>query len=70
MKIPFAFGCEINLGKFEFKPVEKIGVTLNVFDLSIVYVKFDTGSKDYKLGTTGFAANFDYGTSVGVKYYF
>ncbi len=70
MKIPFAFGCEINLGKFEFKPVEKIGVTLNVFDLSIVYAKFDTGSKDYKLGTTGFAANFDYGTSVGVKYYF
>lgn len=70
VKVPFAFGCEINLGKFEFKPVEKIGVTLNLFDLSIACVKVDTGSKDLKVNTTGFNANFVYGASVGVKYYF
>ena len=63
-KIPFAFGCGIDLGKFEFKPTNKIGVTLNVFSMAVATVK----SND--IVATSFATDLAYSSSIGVKYYF
>ena len=63
-EIPFAFGCGIDLGKFEFKPIKQIGVTLNVFSMAVATVK----SKD--IVSTSFAADFACSSSIGVKYYF
>ena len=68
--IPFAFGFSADLGKFEFKPVDFLGITLNVLDLSVLYNTVKTEIPDLKTSMTNFAAGFNYGMSAGVKYYF
>lgn len=68
--IPFAFGFSADLGKFEFKPVDFLGITLNVLDFSVLYNTVKTEIPDLKTSMTNFAAGFNYGMSAGVKYYF
>lgn len=64
------------IGAHYFVPIEGIGITLNVFDLSLecrTDDSFEYDSIQYvevKSTSTNFLANFDYGASVGVKYYF
>lgn len=69
-KVPFAFGLNINLGNFEFKPLEKWGFTVNLLDLCVSTVSINTGVDDVKMYTAAFNYAIDYGASVGVKYYF
>ena len=63
-KIPFAFSCGIDLGKFEFKPTKNIGITLNVFSMAVATAKSDN------VVVTAFATDLAYSSSIGVKYYF
>lgn len=69
LKLPFAFGLSINLANFEFRPIEKLGITVNLLDVEVgsVNIKEDT---DAKLNITSFSAGLNYGISAGVKYYF
>lgn len=68
--LPFAFGFSADLGKFEFKPVEFIGISFNLLDFTVLYNTVKTPVPDYSMSMTNFTAGFDYGMSVGVKYYF
>lgn len=68
--LPFAFGFSADLGKFEFKPLDFLGISLNLLDFTVLYTTYDTGDPDIKMSSTGFTAGFNYGMSVGVKYYF
>lgn len=68
--LPFAFGFSADLGKFEFKPVEFIGISFNLLDFTVLYNTVKTPVPDYSISMTNFTAGFDYGMSVGVKYYF
>lgn len=70
VKIPFAMGFELNFANFELRLTPKVGLSFNLLDLDIVYASFDSGSKDIKYSTTGFSAGFNYGASVGARYYF
>lgn len=69
LKLPFAFGLSINLANFEFRPIDKLGITVNLLDVEVgsVNIKEDT---DAKLNITSFSAGLNYGISAGVKYYF
>ncbi len=64
-KLPFAFGFSADLGKFEFKALDCLGVTLNALDFTVLYL-----TTEAKTAVTNFTAGFNYGMSVGVKYYF
>lgn len=68
--LPFAFGFSADLGKFEFKPVEFLGISFNLLDFTVLYNTVKTPVPDYSISMTNFTAGFDYGMSVGVKYYF
>lgn len=68
--LPFAFGFSADLGKFEFKPVEFLGISFNLLDFTVLYNTEKTPVPDYSRSMTDFTAGFDYGMSVGVKYYF
>ena len=68
--LPFAFGFSADLGKFEFKPVEFLGISFNLLDFTVLYNTVKTPVPDYSMSMTNFTAGFDYGMSVGVKYYF
>ncbi len=68
--LPFAFGFSADLGKFEFKPLEFIGISFNLLDFTVLYNTVKTPVPDYSMSMTNFTAGFDYGMSVGVKYYF
>ena len=63
-------GFSADLGKFEFKPVEFIGISFNLLDFTVLYNTVKTPVPDYSMSMTNFTAGFDYGMSVGVKYYF
>ena len=63
-KIPFAFSCGIDWGKFEFKPTKNRGITLNVFSRAVATAKSDN------VVVTAFATDLAYSSSIGVKYYF
>lgn len=69
-KIPFAFGLNAGLGTIEFKPVDFLGISLNLLDLTLVYTEINTGSSNVKVSTSAFEAGLNYGISAGVKYYF
>lgn len=69
-KIPFAFGLDVELGTVEFRPVGFLGISLNLFDLSVAYNTINTGTGSIKLSTTTFGVGLNYGMSAGVKYYF
>lgn len=69
-KIPFALGFSADLGKFEFKVLDYLGISMNVFALDVLYNTIDTEMNEVKANMTTFAAGFNYGMSVGVKYYF
>lgn len=69
-KVPFTFGFSADLGKFEFKPVDYLGISLNLLDFTVLYNTIETGVDEIKASTTSFTAGFNYGMSVGVKYYF
>lgn len=69
-KLPFAFGFSADLGKFEFKPVDFLGVSVNLLDFTVLYNTVETGLNDITAGMTNFAAGFNYGITAGVKYYF
>ena len=64
------FGFSADLGKFEFKPVDYLGISLNLLDFTVLYNTIKTGVDEIKASTTSFTAGFNYGMSVGVKYYF
>ena len=68
--VPFAFGFSADLGKFEFKPVDFLGVSFNLLDFSVLYNTVKNNAPDLKTSITSFTAGFNYGMSVGVKYYF
>lgn len=68
--LPFAFGFSADLGKFEFKPVDFLGVSFNLLDFSVLYNTVKNNVPDLKTSMTSFTAGFNYGMSVGVKYYF
>ena len=70
VKLPFALYFSADLGKFEFKVLDYLGITMNVLNLGVLYNTVDEGSKDITTSLTTFAAGFNYGMSVGVKYYF
>ncbi len=63
-------GFELNFANFELKLTPKVGLSFNLLDLDIAYASFDSGSKDIKYSTTGVSAGFNYGASVGARYYF
>lgn len=69
-KVPFAFGLDLELGTVEFRPVDFLGISLNLFNLSVAYNTINTGSESIKLSTTTFGVGLNYGMSAGVKYYF
>lgn len=69
-KIPFTFGFSADLGKFEFKPLDYLGISLNFLDFTVLYTTIDSGVDEVKLHATNFTAGFNYGMSAGVKYYF
>lgn len=69
-KVPFAFGFDLLLGNFEFKPVEYLGISLNLLDFQILYASYDTGVDNVKASSTSIGAALNYGISAGVKYYF
>ncbi len=70
LKIPFAFGFSADLGKFEFKPLDFLGISFNILDFNVVYTSINTGVNEVKTHSTSFTAGFNYGMSAGVKYYF
>ena len=73
-KIPFAFAFNANLGTVEFKPIDCLGITLNVLDFTITTVtnrrEMAQANTVYKSTYTTFLAGLNYGISAGVKYYF
>ena len=69
-KVPFAFGLNAGLGTVEFKPVNFLGISLNLLDLTLVYTEINTGSNNVKNSVSAFSAGLNYGISAGVKYYF
>lgn len=69
-KVPFAFGFDLLLGNFEFKPIDCLGVSLNVLNFQILYASYDTGLDNVKASSTSIGAALNYGISAGVKYYF
>lgn len=69
-KIPFAFEFDAALGSMEFKPFERIGISLNLLDISVAYFTFSYGNENVKVSNTTFTAGLNYGISAGVKYYF
>ena len=71
--IPFAFGCAINLGKFEFRPSKHLGFSLNLLDLVVKDINskpVEIAGKKIKNSETTLNVGFNYGASVGVRYYF
>ena len=69
-KLPFALGFSADLGKFEFKVLDNLGISMNILALDVLYNTFDDGNKDIVTSNTNFNAGFNYGMSLGVKYYF
>lgn len=73
-KIPFVFAFNANLGTFEFKATEHIGISLNVLDLSVSTATVRNENTQLNIITkstsTSFVAGLNYGISAGVKYYF
>lgn len=69
-KVPFAFGLDLELGTVEFRPVDFLGISLNLFNLSVAYNTINTGAESVKLSTSTFGVGLNYGMSAGVKYYF
>ena len=62
------FGLGLSLGSFEFRPIEKLGVSFNVlsFEYALLTYRSDYGNVnmngiDFRLGAT---------PSIGLKYYF
>lgn len=70
--IPFAMGIDLELGKIEFKPLDFLGIYVNLLDLNISNVtRTDTvGNEEIKYSSTDFTASMNYGITAGVKYYF
>ncbi len=73
-KVPFVFAFNADLGKVEFKATDNIGVFANLLSLSVATVTYkeedNTLDAVYKDSYTAFGANFNYGITLGVKYYF
>lgn len=70
MKIPFVFSTDLEFATFEFKPVDFLGISFTLLDVSIACYNMDTGSDNVKMSSTSYRAGLNYGTSIGVKYYF
>lgn len=70
--IPFAMGIDLELGKIEFKPLDFLGIYVNLLDLNISNItRTDTvGNEEIKYSSTDFTASLNYGITAGVKYYF
>lgn len=64
------FGVGLSLGSFEFRPTERLGLSVNLLSLEYMLMTYRDKNYDFKLNMN--AVNFRLGTtpSVGVKYYF
>ena len=65
-------GIDLELGKIEFKPLDFLGIYVNLLDLNISNItRTDTvGNEEIKYSSTDFTASLNYGITAGVKYYF
>lgn len=68
--IPFVFDFRAGLGSVEFRPSARIGISVDILDISVMYYTVDSGYDNIKVSSTLFDAGFNYGLSAGVKYYF
>lgn len=64
------FGLAANLGSFEFRPTNKLGISMNLLSLSYVLLTYN--NKDYGVHFNSNGVNFSLGVSpsIGLKYYF
>ena len=75
VKVPFAFGLQVDFGKFEFKPTKHLGFSINLLDFTMTLenLKADkdlSENVDLKVTNTSLSSGLNYGMSIGVKYYF
>lgn len=76
LSMPFAFGLSAGLGTFEVKINEHIGLTANLLTLTYNYMKMNVLPEEMPQIYDAYAQSnsvsfgFNYGASVGVKYYF
>lgn len=71
-KVPFTFAFNADLGKFEFKATDNIGISANLFCLNVTTSSDKTSESGVtaKMSATNFSAGLNYGITLGVKYYF
>ena len=69
VKRPFDFAFTMDFGKFEYKPMDCLGITANIFNLAVCYSSVYTGVEGLKTSTTDFSVSIS-AIRFGVKYYF
>ena len=69
VKRPFDFAFTMDFGKFEYKPMDCLGITANIFNLAVCYSSVYTGVEGLKTSTTDLSVNIS-AIRFGVKYYF
>lgn len=65
----YRFGLGITLCAFEFKPVQRVGISFSCGNLGYSYSSFDTG-EDSSVSNSSFSLNFNVEPTIGVSYYF
>lgn len=64
------FSVSASLGRFEFKPKPKFGISVDILSFSYVSLTYRDKYSDIKFTTNGLNFNFIVNPTVSIKYYF
>ena len=64
------FGLDVNLGSFEFRPTNKLGISMNALSLSYAYRTYKESYSGVRINSNAVDFSLGISPSIGVKYYF